>query len=510
LYVRPSTALHGHDRPSRAECVPKLGPVRAAPKRRSGSINAPASGLPHDYAMTLTRVQIPSDQSMGDVGRSAVVDRLTIVARLLRLGASSAGLAMDPLRRRSRMSQAWIVRAGREDEYYERAIADHLIVLGWRRVGDLTAHAGWEDVHRIVKATYPDVTPFTLDSYTRQLYAFRAVMDIGDFVLLIKAKAPDINVGEIVGDYAYRPDLPGPHIRNVRWADKEVNRAEIGVDLFDTPALTAVHHIRKPDAQDRLRRIVGTPAPKVRKSPTRSPTAPAADAPPTKAETPPTSDAYQNLTKNLNHARNLTFAGTNLEELGVTRFEIGDIYRAAWVQAVAALDQWVRREIHERMLRLCETPGKERPERYRSFELTLSAHEDIAAGTISLRQALDDRLSRKLSISTYQDPEKIRQGFGHVIDTTHLWRSVAEVISEQGGGNRTLTAGAIETKLRNIVRRRNKIAHEYDEDPPNSSRKRRINHVETMRAIEFIDQVATAITVVLDEAPTNGQSRQGA
>ncbi|WP_449060371.1 hypothetical protein [Planomonospora algeriensis] len=60
--------------------------------------------------------------------------------------------------------------------------------------------------------------------------------------------------------------------------------------------------------------------------------------------TPPT-EAFQEFHRNLEYAPDLVNGGRRLEQLKVGAFDIGDIYRAAWVQAVAALDHWVHQEI---------------------------------------------------------------------------------------------------------------------------------------------------------------------
>lgn len=400
------------------------------------------------------------------------------------------------------MPQTWIVRAGPNDEYQDLSFSCNVVVVGWWRTGDLTEHPTWSDIHTIVQTSYPDVSAFTLDTYTRQLYAFRSIMAVGDYVLLVRSTTPEVAMCEILADYEYRPDLTARHTRPVRWLRRDMHRAEVGVDLFDTPALAVVHHVNKPGVQHRLQRLVGNEL--ASDYPTSDRASERQVEAEVSVETPETSDAYKNLTKNLNYARNLTAAGKHFSELGITKFEISDVYRAAWVQAVAALDQWVRREIHERMLRLANDQSIAKSDRYRSFEISLGAVEDVQAGRRTLHDALDERLRDKLGFTTYQDPVKIRQGFAHITDVASFWNRVAVVLGEQAGGER-LGAGDVEQRLRDIAYRRNKIAHEYDEDPLDSSRKRDIGAEATMKTIEFIDQVAAAITLVLG-APslTNG------
>jgi hypothetical protein len=57
----------------------------------------------------------------------------------------------------------------------------------------------------------------------------------------------------------------------------------------------------------------------------------------------------------------LVIGGERLAGLKVGAFDVEDLYRAAWVQAVAALDHWVTREIVERAVSLAEQPKAARP-----------------------------------------------------------------------------------------------------------------------------------------------------
>src|SRR5215470_10787288 len=84
---------------------------------------------------------------------------------------------------------------------------------------------------------------------------------------------------------------------------------------------------------------------------------------------------FANLQRNLNYARSLATAGQHLAKLEVGSFEVSDVFRAAWVQCVAALDQWVRQEVRGRMLDLAARPTRlPRPKGYATFQIPL---EDI-------------------------------------------------------------------------------------------------------------------------------------
>ena len=60
--------------------------------------------------------------------------------------------------------------------------------------------------------------------------------------------------------------------------------------------------------------------------------------------------AFGELCDNLDYARNLVRGGRYLERLKVGAFDVADLYRAAWAQAVSALDHWIHRELYDRAL----------------------------------------------------------------------------------------------------------------------------------------------------------------
>lgn len=388
------------------------------------------------------------------------------------------------------MTQAWIVRAGRDDKYEHEALEHGVIAMGWRRVGDLAEHDSQKAIKSLVDVAYAEFSARSRQVYGVQLFAFRCHIAVGDFVVLVRSNAPDVAVGTVTGDYVYRPDLPAHHVRPVRWARTDVRRAEIGTDLLTAPALTSIYKINRSDAQARLAVVVAgsadaTPgdAPRVVADP-RSPSA--------------TATAQDNLRCNLEYALSLATAGLHLQQLKVESFEVSDVFRAAWVQAVAALDHWVHQEIHERMLTLADQPPAAWPTKFQGFQLPVALVDQIAGRRLSLREAIDRHWIEVFGKITLQQPRDIQEGIAYVADARQLWVRIAKVLTERAADGLTYTSADVQERLREVVHRRNKIAHEYDEDPTNPPAKRAIDAASTTRAIEWIGQLTEAIGVVLD------------
>jgi restriction system protein len=393
--------------------------------------------------------------------------------------------------------QAWIVRAGKDDAYDKASFTHGVVIAGWRRVGDLSKRTSRAEISQLVKKAYAELSPRAQDGRTVQLHAFRNVMQVDDFIVLLRSNTPRVAIGVVAGEYAYRPDLPAHHTRPVRWLCEDVPRGEIGVELLDPPALSAIYRISRGHVAERLEIKFDRDA---RLAQTKPPlNAADAEEPLDDDGLPETTWAYSDLGRNLNYARSLTSAGIHLEQLQVASFEVDDVYRAAWVQAVAALDHWVHQEIYDRMGRLSEKPLGKKPEKYRNLSLPLAAIEDVQSGKLSIREAIDSHVRSKLGFESYQNPDKIRQGLGYVTNVTDLWEQVARVLCEQDGTKGAHSGKSVQDRLREIVTRRNKIAHEYDADPDSPGGKRAIDAATTMQTIDWIGQVAAAILVVIDQ-----------
>jgi len=387
------------------------------------------------------------------------------------------------------VAEAWIVRAGRDDGYEDAVFKHNVVSIGWPAAGDLTSRTSQQDIKDVVRANYPEVEPRSADTYAIQLFAFRSRMRAGDLVLLLRRTSPDVAVGWVTGDYEYRTDLGRTmrHVRAVSWVRTDLPRSVLATELLNLPALAMIFRISQPDVVDRMRRLLGGGIPEIAEV--------AVDPGVTAQESGP----FVNLQRNLNYARNLATAGQHLDQLKVQAFEVDDVFRAAWVQAVAALDHWVRQEIKERMRRLAEQPdAAEKLPGFGAFTLTLGLFQQVQQGKLTLADAIDQQLRQAHSHLTYQNPVKIREGFALVANANGLWDRVAKVLSEQAGDGVKVSGTEVQRQLREIVRRRNKIAHEYDEDPQNAPRKRPIDAASTTQTIDWIEQLAGAIVAALE------------
>ncbi|QYC37706.1 6-O-methylguanine DNA methyltransferase, DNA binding domain [Nonomuraea coxensis DSM 45129] len=210
---------------------------------------------------------------------------------------------------------------------------------------------------------------------------------------------------------------------------------------------------------------------------------------------------FEQFQQNLGYARQLLDGGRNLERLGVGAFDVTDLYRAAWTQSVAALDHWITREIIERGVALALQPGAPRPAKFDKLTLPVALFEKIHHHDAPLAEVFRTHLEQEFEYKTFQNPEKIQEGFAHV-SSVKLWVKVAEILTEQDPTS-PVTSDGVRARMRDIARRRNNIAHTADHDPDNPGQKLAITAQAAEATIDWLESIAIAIQLALgDPLPT--------
>lgn len=208
--------------------------------------------------------------------------------------------------------------------------------------------------------------------------------------------------------------------------------------------------------------------------------------------------AFSEFEANLEYARDLVSGGQPLERLDIKAFDVAELYRAAWVQAVSALDHWVHRELYDRALGFALNIDLPRPRRFPTLRISMQLFEDVHHHGKPLREVFAEQLRAQFGYLSFQAPEKIKDALGHVSDIP-LWPAVAKRISEET--DRPTRHDEVQGRLKEIVGRRNQIAHEADRDPTQIRAKRVITAQATSEAIESIHAIAAAIRHVIGPPP---------
>jgi hypothetical protein len=215
------------------------------------------------------------------------------------------------------------------------------------------------------------------------------------------------------------------------------------------------------------------------------------------AEPVQSTPAFEELRQNLEYARGLIKGGRLLERLQVSAFDVSDLYRAAWVQAVSALDHWVHHEVYDRAVALAVQVSADRPAGFRQIGIPMALFEDVHHHQKTLGAAFREHLRGQYGHLSYQHPDKIKQAFQLVTDLP-LWPEVAKQLSV---GASPMTVQDVKSELLQVVLRRHKIAHEADRDPTGPKGRVPITDGAAIAAIDLIERLAGAIREVLGPIP---------
>lgn len=152
----------------------------------------------------------------------------------------------------------WLVRAGKYGQRELLAQRENIAVIGWEELSDLSKIQTREQLSQLLERTYPDEKQKTLINWKSQIWPFLHEIKLGDLIALPFKSRSIILIGEVMGDYRYRPDLPedGRHTRPVKWKG-EYPRTAFDQDLlYSLGAFMTVCRIQRNQAEERVKAII--------------------------------------------------------------------------------------------------------------------------------------------------------------------------------------------------------------------------------------------------------------
>lgn len=177
--------------------------------------------------------------------------------------------------------------------------------------------------------------------------------------------------------------------------------------------------------------------------------------------------------------KDLTSTIDQIDGMTTNALDISDLYRSQVVLTVSALDHFIHEFVLEEMI---ETYNGQRPPSpaFNRFPIPISTVQ----GTVPSNNVISSHIRQKHSWLSFQDPDKIADAI-RLISDIKLWEEIAPSFS--------LSAGDLKAKLKLIVDRRNKIAHESDLDPSNPGVKWPISTTDVRDVVNFIEKITTEI-----------------
>ncbi len=196
--------------------------------------------------------------------------------------------------------------------------------------------------------------------------------------------------------------------------------------------------------------------------------------------------AIQQFRSNIERVRALGGLYEALSRLTTPAVDSTDILRAQIVLAVSALDHYIHELTRLGMLEVFN--GLRAPTiAFGRFQVTLDATMAAMAGSGG-SSWLETEIREKHGYLAFQHPDKVADAI-RLFSAIELWSQVAIKLS--------LPIQDVKNRLRLIVERRNKIAHEADLDPSYPGTRWPISSADVGSTVKFIEDICEAMHSVI-------------
>lgn len=192
--------------------------------------------------------------------------------------------------------------------------------------------------------------------------------------------------------------------------------------------------------------------------------------------------ALTQFQENLKRARELGDLASAVAAVTTSVIDVSDMWRAQIVLVVSALDHFIHDITRLGMIEIAKG-SRQKTDTYLRFQMPFSAVQSALNG-VPHENWVGETVREKLSWQSFQDPDKLAEAI-RLISAVKLWEVV--------GIELDMTAADVKTRLKLIVERRNKIAHEADLDPANPGFRWPINAGMATDTINFVESVGKAV-----------------
>ena len=155
-------------------------------------------------------------------------------------------------------SKVYLTRGGKSGQDEEYALEHGLAIIGYREVPSLAKAADYQEIHKLVNESIPDLKPRAAGNYAGQLWAFALAMKEGDTVVLPRKLTSQVAIGKVKGPYQYiKIGDTFRHTRAVEWIRPDVPRGAFEQDLlYSFGAFMTVCNIKRNDAERRVAAVL--------------------------------------------------------------------------------------------------------------------------------------------------------------------------------------------------------------------------------------------------------------
>jgi hypothetical protein len=166
--------------------------------------------------------------------------------------------------------------------------------------------------------------------------------------------------------------------------------------------------------------------------------------------------SLQEFEENIQYARGLIAGGIALQGMQSFPAHPDDLYRAAWSQAVSAMDHWLHNEIIERAVRLANDVGNQRPQSMLNLKMPFEMVERINIGREPSHVVFRDFLEREYGRKSFHSVSDINEGMRLVahLSGDEIWHSIGNACG--------MTLKQARDRHNEVIKRRNDISHRAD------------------------------------------------
>jgi restriction system protein len=164
----------------------------------------------------------------------------------------------------------------------------------------------------------------------------------------------------------------------------------------------------------------------------------------------------QEFDENIQYAKALIAGGAALRGLQNFPAHPEDMYRAAWNQAVSAMDHWLHDELIDRAVRLANDTGNQRPQSMLNLRLPFEMVERTRSEPVYV--VFRDFLKKEFQRRSFHSVEDITQGMKLVSHLTgdSIWNAMGRALG--------MPPQQAKQNHEEIIKRRNDISHRADRD----------------------------------------------
>jgi restriction system protein len=206
---------------------------------------------------------------------------------------------------------------------------------------------------------------------------------------------------------------------------------------------------------------------------------------------------FRKFRDGIDYARRLVVAGQGLAGSEEPAADAGDFYRAAWVQAVGAVDHWLHAELYRRVAQVAGEDATGRPDRLMRLEIPFSKLDEVRRGSTTPADAVVEHVRARWGDVSLLSPHRVGEALGLVTEKD-VWAEAAARINEWHYGSTSHTAQTLKRRYVSITGRRDRIVHDADLLDGDPGRRRPITETDTTEAISWLERIAHAVATVLD------------